>query len=305
MKIKNKRLFVLSSIFGILLFCWWLMTPVRYYIPENFGESKVEKISHQWKLFDIIEASSEKRYNRNNIVLPMSIYRQLYSEKSYNIFFEWINMLTLTGHYEEALNNIDALQPPTCIDIIKLTFGDTYYYHDTRVADFMRKYFNQLKLSNKYYKTDFSKNKESLKQFVLDKQNDKFNQITFYKEPVPECTPKRDRTKINGEYATKCGILPYTVYLIQNNKLDDAASALNKYNGYKYGALVNNTYLRLGIEYIKKHEYSKAIPFLENVSEFQDYNYKAHEKLVECYRKTGQTQKANYHEKIMKELWAL
>lgn len=307
MKIKNIGLLSLSSIFLILLFCWWLMTPAKYYIPKNFEKTELEKFSQQWELVDIRGSFPDKRYTRNSLSLPISIYRQLYSEKPYYSFTieDWIMMLSLIGHYDEALYYINGLQPPTRIDIIKLSFESTYYNNDTSVADFIKNYFEHLKYYKKQYKTEFFKEKEDLKQFVLNAQNDKFPKVHFYRKPVPECTSNRDRTMINGEYVTKCGINNYVVYLIQNGKLDDATSALNKYTKYKSGIFVNNTYLRLGIEYMKKHEYSKAIPLLENVAEFQDYNYKAHEKLVECYRKTGQIQKANYHESIMKELMAL
>ena len=64
-------------------------------------------------------------------------------------------------------------------------------------------------------------------------------------------------------------------------------------------------YFKLGMAYIGKKDYKKALECFENILEIQDYNYKAHEKLEICYRKLGNIQKADEHARIMKELLAL
>ena len=63
--------------------------------------------------------------------------------------------------------------------------------------------------------------------------------------------------------------------------------------------------LKLGIAYMDKQNYKKAIECFNKILEIQDYNYKAHEKLEICYRKLGNVQKADEHARIMKELLAL
>lgn len=64
-------------------------------------------------------------------------------------------------------------------------------------------------------------------------------------------------------------------------------------------------YYKLGLAYMNKGYYAKAIPCFEKILAMRDYDYKAHEKLEICYRKLGKTQKADEHVKIMKELLGL
>ena len=97
---------------------------------------------------------------------------------------------------------------------------------------------------------------------------------------------------------------------IEKGQLDLAEKYMSEYCSIKtrhtnYNSILIKFNLKLGIAYMDKHNYKKAIECFNKILEIQDYNYKAHEKLEICYRKLGNIQKANEHARIMKELLAL
>ena len=301
MKTNNKRIIILTAILGILLFVWWLVVPVK------FEFDKTEKLSSHWESFYIIHQSknSPVHYTIQNIQVPISIKR--YENFKYNKYpdVEWLALLQTIGHYDEALKYLEDKQYNSLIK--DLSFDNELCLNRGTKT-------NRAKIIGCIVKSDlsdivyFKDNRKTRldeitthKQMIINYKKDVYTSGKKWNKPTLYCENKKSQWQ-----GYNCGFIPTINYFIQEGQLDEANKILTQMiNEYKYNHVINDFHLRLGIEYTKRQEYQKAIPLFEKVLEHQDYNYKAHKKLAECYTKIGNHSKAIYHENIMKELLLL
>ena len=336
MKIKNKRTVILTTIFGILLLSWWLTTPIETItysgsipikhsiIKPNYRDPILDIIDlDKWNDDDIVRqtyANTDVRYSLNNIGTPITVKRYLHSKDVY-YNSSWIWVLLTIGHYDEAIDYLNDLDYNSRDVRTALNNNNCYsnpygeYTNRFKIMTCAAKNNIDLLLNGKKY---IAENEEILSELKVSVDSDRnymedvVNGVgkkgkAIVHKPLPVCETNRDRKNIKPFPAEKkdekfqfCGALPSVIYYLQHGQFDEANEYLNRYKPE-----LSTLYFMVGLAYYQNQEYKKAIPLFEYVIEIQNYNYKVHEKLAECYHKIGNQQKATYHENIMKELLAL
>lgn len=323
MKIKNKRMVTLSIILGILLFIWWLLIPVKYDVDD------FEKLASHWDEYEMANQGYRVRYSLSNIGTPVAVKRFVYSKDNLFVYHgSWLNVLLTIGHYDEAidyLNNLDYNSRDlrtTLINNICYNNQNGVYPNKFKIMTCAAKNNLDLLLNEKKY---IAENKEILSELKISVDSDRnymediVNGVgkkgkAIIHKPLPICETNRDRGKVklfpHYEEDVKfqfCGAMPSVIYYLQHGQINEANKYLNTYKSeYENNIYISkNLNFMVGLAYYQNNEFQKAIPLFEKVLEIQDYNYKAHEKLSECYNKIGNMQKVKYHENIMKELLAL
>ncbi len=299
---KIKKITILGLILGTLFLVLWLIIPVKYEV-DNF-----EKLSQYYDSLQIIYPyqGDNFRYTINNIGIPVALKR--YANLKYNKFpnIEWIKLLQTIGHYDEAQNYLEEMQYNNCL--IK-----DFYFNNENCLNRGTK-TNRAKIIGCIIKADLSdmvhiKDNENirkdeiaeLKQENLNNKEDIIISNKKLEKPSLYCENKNIQSQ-----GRNCGYISSISYFIQEGQFDEANNLLIQLTKeYKYTGKIIDLHMRLGLEYTKKQEYKKAILLFEKVLEYQDYNYKAHEKLSECYEKIGNIQKSKYHQNIMKQLLTL
>jgi len=339
-KIKDlfkKRVVILGTVFAFLLFCWYMTVPIKIkncdignicYAHKFFNmcSDKIININGYY-LYDYngyemnYQQDKNKTFTRDNIQGHISSNRMLstsnvfkfppYLDYAYyledDMYFyipdtHWINRLIIIGHYDEAIRYIQSFPTYQNINFSALNTHINEGCHYFEILGDVRRigilgckiaspiitlFKEKVALQNENQIKDI---KDSLVKNVNDARND-IIKIRTHEKMVRIANEAIDKGQYNSAYEA---ISEYA--LKQNN----ANLLYNSHNFY-----LIRLYLKLGIAYMDKQDYRKAIKCFENILKIQDYNYKAHEKLEICYRKLGNTQKAEEHTRIMKELLAL
>ena len=237
-----------------------------------------------------------KIYSRNNITGHIAINRNIVNNNNTSFKFlelPWVFVLETIGHYDEAINylkifdNTDYDYNILYSQIKENCYTDPYFANNKRI------YILGCKIAS------------PVTTLLAKKEIKKNNNVQAWIKRVQDT--KNDVVKMPKQ------MLPiYKKVQLANEAIDDSQYdlAVKYINEYKHQKKYSNNnvirlYFKLGMAYLNKQNYSKAAENFENILDIQDYNYKAHEKLEICYRKLGNTQKANEHTRIMKELLAI
>ncbi len=339
LKLKDsfkKRVVILGTVFAFLLFCWYMTVPIKikncdvgniHYAHKFFNmcsdkilsiDQRVECIDiddsyyhyppdslpiGQPPAYDITQRTLHKIYTRNNISGHISSLRTFYQSHYYCGVGagSWVILLETIGHYDEAIDYVKSypleFQNYSVLNsVIKenchnfITLGDV-----RRIGILGCKSGSRITASRtmRKFKEDLGE-PQDLRQIWISKIEDRKND----KITIPNFAFSQRREKK----------LHLAHEAMDKGEYDLAYKYINEYNPENYGGYSRRyftLYLKLGFAYMDKQDYKKAIKCFENILEIQDYNYKAHEKLEICYRKLGNTQKAEEHARIMKELLAL
>lgn len=337
-KIKElfrKRIVILGTVFAFLLFCWYMTVPIEikncnvgniHYAHKFFNmcsdkilsiDQRVECIDDSYyspgdclpigqpPAYDITQRTLHKIYTRNNISGHISSLRTFYQSHYYCGLgaFEWVILLETIGHYDEAIDyaksyplefqNYSVLNSAikeNCHNFETLGDGDVRRIGilGCKIASPVTTFLAMRKF--KEYQGESQDWRQMWISKIEDRKNDKITIPNF-------AFSQRREKKLHLAHEA-----------MDKNEYDLAYKYINEYSPENYGGYSQRyftLYLKLGIAYMDKQDYRKAIKCFENILKIQDYNYKAHEKLEICYRKLGNTQKAEEHARIMKELLAL
>jgi len=334
-KIKDlfkKRVVILGTVFVFLFFVWYMTVPIKikncdignnHYAHKFFNmcsdkvvpnyDNDDEYYSYRILADKIVHQSNpDIKYSINNIAGHISILRAQSNHNNILISWpdsDWINLLITLGHYDEAIEYIkfypqEKLENFSVLNsLVKESCYSSEFLGSTRRIGILGcKIASPIITLQK--KKEILLREDSVEEYnntwnkkVVDARNDIIDENRIVKYPSKEVQNAND--------------------LINSKQYDLAYKTINEYalkeKNLKFNLLqydFHNSYLmelyfKLGIAYINKQEYKKAIECFENILKIQDYNYKAHEKLEICYRKLGNTQKADEHARIMKELLAL
>lgn len=313
----KKRVVVLGTVFGVLLLTWYMTVPIK------IKDCSVGNIQYAHKFFNMcsdkiiyihpsysalynygIAYNDErnKRYTRYNIAGHITNWREANNHpywfiNSPNSF--WINTLITIGHYDEAKDYLKYF--PKKYDNFSLLnsfmkeecYGDEIFGKSRRIGILAC----QLKSPATALLAKKEMN-EVYEEYNKNYVDDMFKFISNAKKDIIKFK------KTANPHTKKIGL---TYEAIEKGQFNLAEKYLNEYCSVNTcnnaGKIKFN--LKLGIAYMDKQNYKKAIECFNKILEIQDYNYKAHEKLEICYRKLGNIQKANEHARIMKELLAL
>lgn len=310
----KKRVFILGSIFVLLLVYWYMTVPIKVkdcsignieYAHKGLNMCSDKIIYYEPYDMRILTSKiisnndPDKYYTRNNIAGHIAYIRQsMYNNTSYwdNIYadYGYIRLLSILGHYDEAEDYLKSFTNRHYEN-----YSAIYTVAKEKCYNFDRRAFILgcraiTPVTTLYAKHEINRqNKEDSKYFNKLRQhliyNYKNGKIRF---------PKFGRT-----YENIHNILD----AINNGQYNLAEKYIKNYTLTKEhtNSMTINLYYKLGLTYMNKGYYGKAIPCFEKILAIRDYDYKAHEKLEICYRKLGKTQKADEHARIMKELMAL
>lgn len=300
-KSSTNRVVVLGYILGLLLLIYggylWLQAPFiavdctkenytyAHKLPAKCSSSIIYSTETELnnKILQEIfyQNNKNKNYNRHNIAGHIALGRNYNYYNEHNLFFSFdlLQVLLMIGHYDEAENYIKSLH----LEKTKLSEAKEHCYSKEYNYQFLLCMAN-----SKARARDTAKFTSDIINYVIEKT--KNDDIKLSKR----CNSQNDKFCL----AKKA---------LEKNELDLAYKYINAYQLEKEHSnfYTIRFYLKLGMAYMDKQNYKKAVECFENVLEIQDYNYKAHEKLETCYRKLGNTKKADEHAKIMKELLAL
>lgn len=307
----KKRVVILGTVFGVLLLSWYMTVPIKVkncsvrniqYAHKYFNTCS-DKVMFVYNFPDYntlynIQNNSDKNkiYTRNNIAGHIATNRYIVNNNNIPFKFlelSWVFVLETIGHYDEAINylknfdNTDYDYNILYSQIKENCYTEAYFANNKRIYILGCKIASPVTtlLAKKEIKKN--NNVQAWIKRVEDSRNDIIKMPKF-----------RNRFLQKAKLANEA---------IDDSQYDLAVKYINEYkHQQKYSN--NNVirlYFKLGMAYLNKQNYSKAAENFENILDIQDYNYKAHEKLEICYRKLGNTQKANEHTRIMKELLAL
>ncbi len=340
MKLKNKKIVVLSVILVMLLIGWWGFYPIKQ-------TCELYNIHHKHSIFnpymrepnmDLVEyvLNTPRDYTIQSPLFINSqlslknisyrIYTKRYVHEKFDIYPDrmWISLLTKIGHYEEAESYLKKYKFEIGKNLIYFNYG---CMHDTDIT-------NRFKIlaceivegaitlkDTKIIKYLYDYEMYYLASIIaIAKEKGPFwyrENFEFEKVPLPFCPENYDRSKFRSGLPDRferypglqyCGHVAYLTYLLQENKLEQTNEYLKLYEkqyGDRADFLLYGFRYRLAMAYYEKQEYAKAIPLLKQVLKVQDYDYFANKKIAECYRKIGNIKQAQYYENIMKELLAL
>lgn len=340
MKIKNKRIIVLFVILGLLLLGWWGFYPLEltcelYNTAHNhsiFYPTKrdahfdyIEYILEKPSEFSLLHQLSSGKYSIKTISNLIQNKRYAHNEYDIDPDTDWIDLLIMIGHYEEAEQYLKKFKHNIAIDLEYVNMGCSHASEPVnRFKMLACKLINSVIVLTNTKATNYSYDGAIYYQNAyvnIRKVKGPFwrrAKIEFKKTPLAFCPENYDRSKIRkGRKGVSyhddtglqfCGSHSYLTYLIQENKLEQTNKYLKLYEkqyGDKADFELNYYRYWLAMSYYEKHQYAKAIPLFKKVLEYQDYNYFANEKIAECYRKIGNIKQAQYYENIMKELLAL
>lgn len=311
----KKRVVILGTVFGVLLLSWYMTVPIKVkncsvgniqYAHKYFNTCS-DKVMFVYNFPDYntlynIQNNSDKNkiYTRNNIAGHIATNRYIVNNNNTPFKFlelSWVFVLETIGHYDEAINylkifdNTDYDYNILYSQIKENCYTEPYFANNKRIYILGCKIASPVTtlLAKKEIKKN--NNVQAWIKRVEDSRNDIIKMPKFRMQKAKLANEAID----NGEYD-----LAYKYIDEYYNEQKGILYSSNSYHSY-----VQKLYFKLGMAYIGKKDYKKALECFENILEIQDYNYKAHEKLEICYRKLGNIQKADEHARIMKELLAL